>query len=167
MLIKTASEIKSFIDKRSSSHNSDNSFLNTTTGADEYISNDIFNYLNNKFLKECHICRSPKPPRAHHCKICNQCVLRMDHHCGWVANCIGRCNLKFFVNFNLYLAMLGIYSSILFLTQAMDCAIHGTSSKPSCNAAFEHPLVFNYIVVFATGIAMFMVALFCLCLLAY
>jgi len=29
----------------------------------------------------CRICIAPKPPRCHHCTICNKCVLKMDHHC--------------------------------------------------------------------------------------
>lgn len=29
----------------------------------------------------CKKCISPKPPRAHHCSICNKCILKMDHHC--------------------------------------------------------------------------------------
>lgn len=29
----------------------------------------------------CKKCMASKPPRAHHCKSCNRCVLRMDHHC--------------------------------------------------------------------------------------
>ena len=29
----------------------------------------------------CKKCISPKPPRAHHCSVCNKCVLKMDHHC--------------------------------------------------------------------------------------
>lgn len=29
----------------------------------------------------CHSCNSFKPLRAHHCRICNRCVVKMDHHC--------------------------------------------------------------------------------------
>ncbi|VDP03268.1 unnamed protein product [Soboliphyme baturini] len=29
----------------------------------------------------CKHCISPKPPRTHHCSICNRCILKMDHHC--------------------------------------------------------------------------------------
>lgn len=31
----------------------------------------------------CAKCSAYKPPRAHHCRRCGRCVLRMDHHCVW------------------------------------------------------------------------------------
>ncbi|KAF9926010.1 hypothetical protein FBU30_004303 [Linnemannia zychae] len=57
----------------------------------------------------CDLCHIAKPDRCHHCKECNQCVLRMDHHCPWVNSCIGYNNLKFFYLFILYGSLLSIW----------------------------------------------------------
>lgn len=45
----------------------------------------------------CKWCAVPKPDRAHHCRVCRSCVLRMDHHCPWLANCVGWGNHKYFM----------------------------------------------------------------------
>lgn len=54
-------------------------------------------FLEMKGLRWCNHCQNLKPPRAHHCKQCNYCVLKMDHHCPWIVNCIGFYNYKFFI----------------------------------------------------------------------
>jgi len=54
----------------------------------------------------CHQCQQVKPPRTHHCSICDACVRRMDHHCPWMGNCIGILNHKYFWDFLLW-AFLG------------------------------------------------------------
>ncbi|KAH6907326.1 vacuole protein [Coprinopsis sp. MPI-PUGE-AT-0042] len=40
-----------------------------------------------------------KPYRAHHCRVCATCVLKYDHHCPWIGQCVGAQNQKFFLNF--------------------------------------------------------------------
>lgn len=50
----------------------------------------------------CKRCLAGRPERAHHCAVCDVCVLRMDHHCPWIGNCIGWRNHKFFILLNFW-----------------------------------------------------------------
>ncbi|XP_019108877.2 palmitoyltransferase ZDHHC16B [Larimichthys crocea] len=60
----------------------------------------------------CKKCITPKPPRTHHCSICNTCVLKMDHHCPWLNNCVGHFNHRYFFSFCAYMTLGCIYCSI-------------------------------------------------------
>jgi len=44
----------------------------------------------------CKWCDKYKPDRCHHCRVCKNCILKMDHHCPWIYNCVGFRNHKFF-----------------------------------------------------------------------
>lgn len=55
----------------------------------------------------CASCALYKPDRTHHCRICERCVLRMDHHCPWLSNCVGFRNYKLFM-LTLFYAVLSL-----------------------------------------------------------
>ncbi|KAI8055257.1 DHHC palmitoyltransferase-domain-containing protein [Syncephalis plumigaleata] len=86
------------------------------------------NHTGNKRIRYCHICQRVKPDRAHHCSQCNECVLRMDHHCPWVVGCVGYGNHKLFFLFLFYVSMLTLYVSI---TIAIMLALYMDDPKES------------------------------------
>lgn len=62
----------------------------------------------NLAFKECTRCSENdvallKPPRTRHCKFCDRCCMKLDHHCYWIGNCIGIYNTKFFFQYGFYI----------------------------------------------------------------
>lgn len=55
--------------------------------------------------RSCKWCSKYKPDRCHHCSVCRMCILKMDHHCPWIYNCVGYKNFKFFLLLLLYAAI--------------------------------------------------------------
>ncbi|KAJ4306343.1 palmitoyltransferase for Vac8p [Collariella sp. IMI 366227] len=68
-----------------------------------------FTVKSNGELRFCKKCQARKPDRAHHCSTCRRCVLKMDHHCPWLATCVGLRNQKAFLLFLIYTTLFCIY----------------------------------------------------------
>lgn len=80
----------------------------------------------------CAPCQKFKPPRSHHCKELGDCVVRMDHFCPWVNNCVGFKNHKFFILF-LWYAIIGLADFLLsFIWRVIaDGIAHPTDVNPT------------------------------------
>ena len=53
----------------------------------------------------CRKCTRTKPLGTHHCSVCKICITRMDHHCPWICNCVGKHNHPYFYMFLVYLSV--------------------------------------------------------------
>ena len=69
--------------------------------------------------RSCKKCGAFKGPRTHHCSACNCCIEEMDHHCGWMGNCVAKNTLKFFMQFCFYVVLLCL-TSIFGLVKVSD-----------------------------------------------
>ena len=56
--------------------------------------------------KPCVTCNIIRPETCSHCRVCDNCIIGMDHHCYYISNCVGIRNHK---NFYLFL----IFGTIL------------------------------------------------------
>ena len=50
-------------------------------------------------VKWCETCGTYRPPRSSHCRVCDNCVENIDHHCTYLNTCIGRRNYVQFMVF--------------------------------------------------------------------
>lgn len=71
------------------------------------IGNMIFSIIMDSSLKRtisgdgtfCEYCRMLRPAKSWHCRKCNVCILKRDHHCTFIARCIGLHNQRYFILF--------------------------------------------------------------------
>jgi len=68
-----------------------------------------------KNLKFCQTCMIFRPPRSFHCRLCDNCVERFDHHCPYLGTCIGRRNYGYFSIFLTLLITLAVSVMVISL----------------------------------------------------
>ncbi|CAB1333054.1 unnamed protein product [Coregonus sp. 'balchen'] len=100
-------------------------------------------------VRYCDHCQVIKPDRCHHCSTCDMCVLKMDHHCPWVNNCVGFSNYKFFV---LFLAYSMLYCVFIAATVLQYFIKFWTNQLPDTHAKFHVLFLFFVAAMFFISI---------------
>ncbi|XP_056318107.1 zf-DHHC domain-containing protein [Danio aesculapii] len=103
----------------------------------------------------CSRCETYRPPRAHHCRVCQRCIRRMDHHCPWINNCVGELNQKYFIQFLFYTGMASLYSMALVVSAwvwRIRSEREGDEDKEGEEAPSKHLIVAHYIILLVESI---------------
>ena len=85
----------------------------------------------------CKKCNSYRPIRAHHCSTCKKCVMKLDHHCPWIFNCVGYKNQKIFFLFLFYASFGCLISFILLCTRIFTPEFSYALHHPTFKVNFE------------------------------
>ena len=67
-------------------------------------------------LTNCFKCKISKPYRTSHCRRCDTCIVRRDHHCLFTNNCVGYDNFKSFFWFTFF----GFFGTLHFVIRALQ-----------------------------------------------
>ena len=72
-----------------------------------------------RHLPICSKCGLPQPANAYHCEVCDECVLRYDHHCGVTGQCVADKNFKPFCLSFMYGGLMGFSMALTCLANVL------------------------------------------------
>lgn len=112
----------------------------------------VVNRTLNGAVRFCEKCQVVKPDRAHHCSVCGVCILKMDHHCPWVNNCVSFTNYKFFL---LFLGYAFLYCFFIDLTSLQYFILFWKDLQGNLDNSSKFHILFLFVVaaMFCTSLA--------------
>lgn len=115
----------------------------------------------------CERCLSHCPPRAHHCRVCDVCVLKRDHHCWFGGCCVGHANHRYYICAISYMFIAAIYSNLYHLSFMLEQLEHlGRFGIPICItiphfcAMFGFLSFYQFLVAVLSFIGVFLLGMF-------
>lgn len=106
--------------------------------------------------RTCRRCKTIKPYSSHHCSTCGRCIIRLDHHCPWINNCVAINNQKYFLLFLFYTLCCCIYSGVLLVARFISCTNNlrkcslSTVQTALCIINFIEAVIFGLFVLIMT-----------------
>eukprot|EP00347_Sterkiella_histriomuscorum_P002699 403367148 len=118
-----------------------------------YSKNQRIHYLQtNKDMiyrfKFCETCMIFRPQRTAHCNVCNNCVMKFDHHCIWLGTCVGKRN---YLHFMTFISLLFIYGVYVMVFCALSIAYRGVQTNDASDGFGDRwyaIVIFVYVMIF-------------------
>ena len=104
-------------------------------------------------LPYCETCQIVRDVRVFHCKKCNKCILRHDHHCEFVNNCVGKNNHCKFLKF---IILAALHSTFI----AVYCILYMVKQFDSPETLFDNPAHIICIVIFVIAVMISLTMIF-------
>ncbi|KFM74883.1 putative palmitoyltransferase ZDHHC24, partial [Stegodyphus mimosarum] len=96
----------------------------------------------------CHFCQMNSPPRAYHCPICDECILKRDQHCMFAGCCVGFYNHRYYLMSVIYI-MIGSLCAAIFQWPHCLESIGGFHLLPILSMAAPHiAVLFGFLSIY-------------------
>ncbi|ELP94414.1 zinc finger protein DHHC domain containing protein, putative [Entamoeba invadens IP1] len=103
----------------------------------------------------CVYCQAFRCERSYHCKKCDCCIMKRDHHCPWTGQCIGTYNLRYFIQFLMLLPSNALFGAIINITY-MSKVFTSVMEQPTLFFGISVVVsLFAVVMMIAMGIAVF------------